>query len=261
MKWPNSVTPDKLFAFKDHRLAQHFLGVAAAGNFVRHRQLHGGRIAALAVSPRQKRRRPRRAAAFAQRTNRRKLNCRKWRKPSPPKKPRSAAGDKIKESLLRRKYVIPFLLACVILACNQATGVNSIIGYNTTILIQAGLGDQQAHLGYVIFTIVNFLITIVAVVLVDRKGRKFLLSLGSAGVIVSLLCVGLLFHKTEKLRVDVKDAVQAMVTTNQTLTLAFNEQTADQSSGRQSIIGQPTTLIIIYSYGDFQRGNRRRAFR
>src|ERR1700720_4201883 len=30
-------------------------------------------------------------------------------------------GTAIKESLLRRKYVIPFLLACVILACNQAT--------------------------------------------------------------------------------------------------------------------------------------------
>ncbi|MGA8538001.1 MAG: MFS transporter, partial [Terriglobales bacterium] len=41
------------------------------------------------------------------------------------------AGAKIKESLLRRKYVIPFVLACVILACNQATGINSIIGYNT----------------------------------------------------------------------------------------------------------------------------------
>ena len=115
-----------------------------------------------------------------------------------------SAGARVKESLLRRKYVIPFLLACVILACNQATGVNSIIGYNATILIQAGLGDKQAHLGYVLFTMVNFLITIGAVVLVDRKGRKFLLSLGSAGIIVSLICVGLLFHKTEKLRVDVQ---------------------------------------------------------
>ncbi len=37
-------------------------------------------------------------------------------------------GVKTKESLLHRKYVIPFVLACIILACNQATGVNSIIG-------------------------------------------------------------------------------------------------------------------------------------
>src|SRR5580700_6969494 len=37
----------------------------------------------------------------------------------------TSTGTKVKESLLRRKYVIPFVLACVILACNQATGINS----------------------------------------------------------------------------------------------------------------------------------------
>jgi sugar porter (SP) family MFS transporter len=163
----------------------------------------------------------------------------------------SATGKKISESLLHRKYVIPFLLACVILACNQATGVNSVIGYNATILIQAGLGDKQAHFGNVLFTIVNFLITYIAVILVDRKGRKFLLSLGTAGVIVSMLCTGLLFHKTEKLRVDVKDAFQSMVTTNQTLTLAFNEEAATNFLAGKTAGQQPTTLVIIYSYGDF----------
>ena len=79
------------------------------------------------------------------------------------------------------------MLACVILACNQLTGVNSIIGYNTTILIQAGLGDRRRTRLHLLFTLVNFLTTIGAVVLVDRKGRKFLLSLGTAGVIVSLV--------------------------------------------------------------------------
>src|ERR1019366_3088121 len=58
-------------------------------------------------------------------------------------KAKSSTGAKVKESLLRRKYVIPFVLACVILACNQATGINSIIGYNTNILLQSGLSDVQ----------------------------------------------------------------------------------------------------------------------
>src|SRR6185369_13443131 len=35
-------------------------------------------------------------------------------------------GGSGRESLFHRKYVIPFVLACIILACNQATGVNSI---------------------------------------------------------------------------------------------------------------------------------------
>ena len=163
-----------------------------------------------------------------------------------------STGTKVKESLLRRKYIIPFALACVILACNQLTGVNSIIGYNATILIQAGLDDNQAHKGYLILTLVNFLMTIGAVVLVDRKGRKFLLSLGSAGVIVSLICAGLMFHKTEKLRVDCKDAVQTLVTTNQTLTLGFDASAAANFLAGKSFSGQPATLIVIYSYGDFR---------
>jgi len=164
-----------------------------------------------------------------------------------------SAGALVKESLLRRKYVIPFLLACIILACNQATGVNSVIAYNATILIQAGLGDNQAHLGYLLFTMVNFLATIGAIVLVDRKGRKFLLSLGSAGVIISLVCVGLLFHKTEKLRVDCKDAIQTLVSTNQTLTLAFNQSTAAKLlTGTSANTSTPLSLVVIYSYGGFQ---------
>jgi len=166
----------------------------------------------------------------------------------------SATGERIRESLLRRKYVIPFLLACVILACNQATGVNSVIGYNTTTLIEAGLDDKTAHFGTVIFTIVNFLTTIIAVVLVDRKGRKFLLSLGTAGVVVSMMCTGLLFHKTERLRVDVKEGLRSFITTNQTLTLAFNEQTASNllaASTRARSSAAPDSFVVIYSYGDF----------
>jgi SP family myo-inositol transporter-like MFS transporter 13 len=166
----------------------------------------------------------------------------------------SSAGEKIKESLLRRKYVVPFLLACVILACNQATGVNSIIGYNPTILFQAGLSDLQSHWGYVILTTVNFLFTIIGVVLVDKKGRKFLLSLGSAGIIISLLCVGLLFHNAEKSRVDVQLAVQAMVTPDQKLSLPFDDASAVSLLGEKSgaaDLASPKNLVIIYSYGDF----------
>ncbi|HEX3623850.1 MAG TPA: MFS transporter [Verrucomicrobiae bacterium] len=167
----------------------------------------------------------------------------------------AGTGEKVRESLLRRKYVIPFLLACVILSCNQATGINSVIGYNATILIQAGLGDRTAHLGSVIFNLVNWSFTPIAVFLVDRKGRKFLLSAGTAGIVVSMTCVGLLFLHTERARVDVKDKLQAMVTTNQTLTLTFNQETATNLLPASVVQGlnasTPFTLTVIYSYGAF----------
>ncbi|MGB8115588.1 MAG: MFS transporter [Candidatus Sulfotelmatobacter sp.] len=176
-------------------------------------------------------------------------------------KAQTSSGAKVKESLLRRKYVIPFVLACVILACNQATGVNSIIGYNANILIQSGLSDLQAHWGYVLFTIVNFLTTIGAVMLVDRKGRKFLLSWGTAGIIASLLCTAFLFRSTEKLRVDARAAVQSMVSADQGLALRFDGSTANSllaSAGDQSpakfiaVSNRPTSLVVIYSCGDFR---------
>jgi MFS transporter, SP family, solute carrier family 2 (myo-inositol transporter), member 13 len=174
---------------------------------------------------------------------------------------KSASGSDIKESLLRRKYVIPFVLACVILACNQATGVNSIIGYNTNILLQSGLSDVRAHWGYVLFTVVNFLMTIGGVLLVDRKGRKFLLSVGSAGIILSLLCTGALFRRTEKLRVDAREAIRSMVGADQTLTLLYDTNTAEKllsASGDagSAIRHQPTSFIVIYSYGDFRAATR-----
>jgi len=166
----------------------------------------------------------------------------------------SAAGG-AKESLLRRKYVIPFVLACIILACNQATGINSIIAYNTNILLQSGLSDVAAHWGYVVFTIINFAVTFGGVVLVDRKGRKFLLSLGTAGIIASLVCTGVLFHGAERARVDSKTAVQSMVTSDQKLTLSYNQTLANQLLS-QPAGSQPTSLVVIYSYGDFRAASQ-----
>ena len=111
----------------------------------------------------------------------------------------------------------------MILACNTATGVNSLIGYNTSILLQSGLSDLNAHWGYVIFTAMNFLMTVVGMALVDRKGRRFLFILGTSGIIVSLIAVGILFLRTEKVSVDAREAVQQMVGPDEQLTLRFDQ--------------------------------------
>jgi MFS family permease len=168
----------------------------------------------------------------------------------------SSAGSAVKESLMRRKYVIPFLLACIILFCNTATGVNSIIGYNTSILLQSGLSDLQAHWGYVLFTFLNFLLTIGGMALVDRKGRKFLFMLGTSGITVSLIGVAILFHTTEKLNRDCRSAVQTLVSSDQTLSLPFSAEKAKQLLGAagfksDEIQTDRSSLAVIYSYGDF----------
>jgi len=165
-------------------------------------------------------------------------------------------GGKTRDSLLRRKYVIPFLLACVILACNTATGINSVIGFNTNILIQSGLSDLQAHWGYVLLTAFNFCFTAVGMTLVDRKGRKFLFILGTSGIILSMVIVATLFRQTEKQNIDCRDQIQALVGPDQQLTYQFNQDQAQRllaASGAspQAINPSRASFAIIYSYGDF----------
>jgi MFS family permease len=169
---------------------------------------------------------------------------------------RKLAGQRTRERLLQRKYIIPFLLALVILSCNTATGINSIVGYNAGILMQSGLSDLQAHWGYVLFTTINFTMTMVGMFLVDRKGRKFLLVVGTSGIIVSLIGVGTLFLRTEKLNVDAGPQLQSVVSSNQDLTLHFDPTAAQKllanaGPSGASIDSNHASLAVIYSYGDF----------
>ena len=119
----------------------------------------------------------------------------------------AAKGD----SLFQRKYVIPFLLAVVVLACTQATGINSVLNYSVTIFQQAGLQGETANYADLSIKIVNMLMTIVAVTLVDKKGRTFLLKMGTLGIIAGLAGVGAMFLTVENDRYDVKNIVAAKV--------------------------------------------------
>ena len=115
----------------------------------------------------------------------------------------AAAAEKAKnaaatDSLLQKKYVIPFVLAVVILACNQTTGINSVLNYTVTIFQKTGMPGAFANISDVAIKIMNCVMTIVACALVDKKGRKFLLKLGTSGIIVGLCGVGSIFLAISK---------------------------------------------------------------
>lgn len=172
-----------------------------------------------------------------------------------------SGGRRFADSLFRRRYVIPFLLSCTILFCNTATGINSVTAYDTSLLVQSGLSDLTAHWCYVLFTCVKFLMTMVGVMLVDRKGRKFLLVTGTAGMVVALGVVASLFFHTERINQDCNDQLQSLVTADQTLTLQFDPSTASRLLQRagtvtQAIDTKHASLAIIYSYGGFTAATR-----
>jgi MFS transporter, SP family, solute carrier family 2 (myo-inositol transporter), member 13 len=92
--------------------------------------------------------------------------------------------------------------------------------------------------------------------LVDRKGRKFLLTVGTGGVILSCICVGALFLQTEKLSVDLGPFLQQQVSPDQKLTLRFDRSQAAQLLAQSTradsrIRADHASFAVIYSYGDF----------
>ena len=158
-------------------------------------------------------------------------------------RPRRSMLASLAEMLTERRYVLPFVLACIILGCNQATGINSLLQFMSTILQKAGL-DPVSAAGYgTAIKLVNSLMTIVAIVLVERKGRVFLLKLGTSGIIVSLCLLALLFYRVEAKRQDVRAEVAALVHGNQ---LDFN--LADTGWANNG----PSQLSILYQYGGQQ---------
>ncbi len=109
-----------------------------------------------------------------------------------------AANAAATDPLLQKKYIYPFVLAVVILACNQTTGINSVLNYTVTIFQKTGMEGAFANVSDVAIKIMNCLMTIVACALVDKKGRKFLLKLGTSGIIVGLCGVGSVFLAISK---------------------------------------------------------------
>jgi MFS family permease len=102
---------------------------------------------------------------------------------------RASKGD----SLFQRKYIYPFCLAVIILASNQTTGINSVLNYTVSIFKETGMTGVFANFSDLAIKLVNVFMTIIACALVDRKGRKFLLKLGTSGIIIGLCGVGSVF--------------------------------------------------------------------
>ena len=148
-----------------------------------------------------------------------------------------------RDSLLQRKYVLPFILACIVLAANQTTGINSVLQFLVVILKQAGLSVSHATQGDVAVKVLNFAMTLVAVPLIDRKGRRFLLRLGTAGVVVALIAAAGLFWRVEHQRVDVRAQIVAAEEGN-TIAVPVTRLTPSP---------RPMSLFVLYSYGKGSR--------
>ena len=69
----------------------------------------------------------------------------------------------------------------------QITGINAVFYYAPMIFEQSGIGTNAAFMQAVLVGLTNVVFTIFALLLIDRLGRRVLLSAGLAGIALSML--------------------------------------------------------------------------
>ena len=83
------------------------------------------------------------------------------------------------------RLVLTIGLAVAIL--QQITGINSVFFYAPMIFEQSGIGTDASFLQAILVGLVNLVFTVLAILLIDRLGRRPLLALGLAGIAVCML--------------------------------------------------------------------------
>ena len=94
------------------------------------------------------------------------------------------------QSLLARRYVVPFLLAVAVLTLNKTTGMSSVTSYSVMIFQKAGFAGTLGNVGDFAIKFTNLVVTLVAASLVDKVGRTWLLKIGTAGMTIGLAAIG-----------------------------------------------------------------------
>ena len=88
-------------------------------------------------------------------------------------------------------FLKAMLLGVLLMAFQQLSGINTVIYYSGTIFKAAGMGNPAV--GTILVGVINVLATIIALVMVDRYGRKVLLYSGLIIEIITLGVIGTLF--------------------------------------------------------------------
>lgn len=95
--------------------------------------------------------------------------------------------------LLKPRYRPAATVGIGVAFINQMVGVNAVIYYAPTILEDAGFGSSGAILATTGIGLVNCLVTGIALLSIDRVGRRPLLLVGTACVTVSLIVLGAVY--------------------------------------------------------------------
>jgi sugar porter (SP) family MFS transporter len=99
-----------------------------------------------------------------------------------------------KQRLFSYRFRFPILLAILVAMFNQLAGINSILYYLNDIFARAGFTKVSGDLQAVVIGATNLLFTTIAMLVIDKLGRKTMLLIGSVGTCACLAIVSFVFQ-------------------------------------------------------------------
>lgn len=104
--------------------------------------------------------------------------------------------------LLNHNIMKAVLIGAAIAILGQFMGINAVLYYGPKIFTDMGLSSSDSLFFQVLVGCVNMLTSILALVIIDKVGRKKLVYYGVSGMILSLLVISLYFFKGQELGVS-----------------------------------------------------------
>jgi sugar porter (SP) family MFS transporter len=149
---------------------------------------------------------------------------------------------RVEEPFFRRQYRKPILLAVAIAMFNQLSGVNALWYYAPAIFRMAGASQRAAMLQPVILGLVNLVVTMLALMLIDRIGRRKLMLAGSIGYIVSLGAAAWAFYAYHGAFTDAMNAITAK-------TEIPSQVAAAAATGGMVVMASLVVFVVAHAFG------------
>ncbi|MCY4171175.1 MAG: sugar porter family MFS transporter [Bacteroidetes bacterium] len=89
---------------------------------------------------------------------------------------------------------LALLIGVVIAVIQQITGINAVFFYAPMIFEQSGIGTNASFIQAILVGLVNLVFTVLAIMLIDRLGRKPLLIFGLSGITISMAVLAYGFY-------------------------------------------------------------------
>jgi len=113
------------------------------------------------------------------------------------KKSLESGSDKKKvpvRELFKPALRLVLIIGLGVAVLQQITGINSVFFYAPMIFEQSGIGTDAAFSQAILVGLTNLAFTIVAILFIDRFGRKFLLGIGMAGIAIFMFVLAAGFN-------------------------------------------------------------------